>query len=101
MSSHPARTAFDQVERLVGRPLERLAGAPETSYVTMALGRTWMFGMRRLEDLRSTLVHVWALPSHRDVRLLSTQVARLQRGIEEIEQRLDDRDLHDRNGTVR
>lgn len=92
MDKHPARTAFDELERLVGRPLERLASAPEASYVTMAVGRTWMFGMRRLEDLRSALVHAWALPSHRDMRLLANQVARLQRGIEEIEQRLDDRD---------
>jgi hypothetical protein len=47
------------------------------------------------------VVHAWALPSHRDVRLLSTQVARLQRGIEEIEQRLNDRDLDDRDGAPR
>lgn len=92
MSTHPVRAAFDQVERLVGQPLERLTGAPESSYVLMAVGRMWMFGLRRIEDVRETLVHVWALPSHRDVRLLSAQVARLQRAVEEVEQRLGDQE---------
>jgi len=92
MSTHPARTAFNRVERLVGRPLERAASAPEASYVVMAVGRTWTFGLRRLEDLRSMLVHASALPSHRDIRRLSAQIARLQRSVEEIEQRLEDRD---------
>ena len=92
MSTHPARTAFNQVERLVGRPLERAAATSESSYVVMAGGRMWMFATRRLEDLRSTLVHAWALPSHRDVRLLSAQVARLQRSIDEVGQRLEDQE---------
>ena len=92
MGTHPVRAAFDRVERLVGEPLERLTGAPSSSYALMAAGRMWMFGSRRLEDVRSALVHVWALPSHRDVRLLSAQVARLQRAVEEVEQRLEDQE---------
>lgn len=92
MSTHPARKAFDQVERLIGRPLERATGSPESSYVLLAGGRAWMFATRRLEDLRGTLVHTWALPSHRDLRRLSAQVARLQRSIDEVEQRLEDQE---------
>lgn len=92
MSAHPVRVAFDQVERLVGQPLERLTAAPESSYVLMAAGRIWVFGLRRIEDVRDTLVHLLALPSHRDLRLLAGQIARLQRSIEEVEQRLGDPD---------
>lgn len=56
MSTHPVRAAFDQIERLVGQPLERLAVAP--SYVLMTAGRMWVFGLRRIEDARDTLVHL-------------------------------------------
>lgn len=92
MSTHPVRAAFDQVERLVGQPLECLSATPESSYVLMAAGRIWVFGLRRIEDVRDTLVHLLALPSHRDVRRLAGQVARLQRSVEEVEQRLGDPD---------
>lgn len=91
MSTSPIREVFDQVERFVGGPLEKAISLPEASYVLMAAGRTWRFGLRRIEDLRSGLVHAWSLPSHRDVQMLSAQLARLQRDVEEIEQRIEDR----------
>jgi hypothetical protein len=85
MSIHDA---FSRVERVVACPPEKVVSLPEPSYLMMSAVRTWKFSLRRLEDLRSTLVHLWALPSHRDIRLLSARVARLQRSVEEIEQRM-------------
>ncbi|MFT3872390.1 MAG: hypothetical protein QM714_07035 [Nocardioides sp.] len=96
MSTHPARAAFDRVERLVGRPLERMVGAADSSYHIMAVSRTWLFCMRRVGDLRSGIVHMAALPSERDIRMLSAQITRLQRNVEEVEQRLDDQEMQSR-----
>lgn len=92
MSTSPIREVFNQVERFVGGPLEKVVNLPEASYVLMSVGRTWRFGLRRIEDLRSGLVHAWSLPSYRDVQMLSAQLARLQRNVEEIEQRMEDRE---------
>jgi hypothetical protein len=88
--AHPARSVFDRLERLAGNPLEKLTNSPDSPYVMMAIGRAWVFGIRRLEALRSAIVHTYALPSHRDLRRLSAQVARLQRAVEEIEQSIAD-----------
>lgn len=89
MSTPLARDVFDRVERLVGGPLEKVVSLPETSHVMMTAGRTWRFGLRRIEQLRGSVVHLLAMPSHRDIRLLSAELARLQRSVEEIEHRLE------------
>jgi hypothetical protein len=89
VSAPSARGVFNRVERLVGSPLEKVVNLPEASHVMMTAGRTWRRGLRQVEHLRSASVHVWSLPSHRDIRLLSAQVARLQRSVEELEHRLE------------
>lgn len=79
------RQAFDRCERVVGGPLERVIAIPQTSYVLLALRRAAVTAPRHLEDVRSGALHLLALPSHRDLRRLAAQVARLQNSVEEIE----------------
>jgi hypothetical protein len=90
MSDHPARRAFDSVEQAIARPLERALGAPEAAQLLVVASCASMWGRRRVAEVRSALVHVAALPSIHDVRLLSAQISRLQRNVEEVEQLLQD-----------
>jgi hypothetical protein len=90
MSDHPARRAFDSVEQAIARPLERALGAPKAAQLFVVVNRASMWGRRRVTEVRSALVHVAALPSIHDVRLLSAQISRLQRNVEEVEQMLQD-----------
>lgn len=88
MAKHPARQAFDAVERAIGRPLERAVSRPETSALLMTAGAVSLAGLRMVKTVRSEAVHLWGLPSHRDVHRVAVQLARLQRTANEIEQRL-------------
>jgi hypothetical protein len=90
MSDHPARRAFDSVEQAIARPLERALGGPETGQLLVVASRASIWGRRRVTEVRSALVHVAALPSMQDIRLLSAQISRLQRNVEEVEQLLQD-----------
>lgn len=90
MSTNPARLAFDLVEQVVAKPLDKAVNAPQASYVLMSVGKASLFGLRRVEDARSGLAHLWSLPSRRDVARLSSQVARLQNSIDEVEQQIED-----------
>jgi hypothetical protein len=86
MCSHPTRKVFDRLERLAADPLEKLVNNDRAPYALLAAGRVVMFGVRRTSELRSAVVHLSALPSQRDIRLLAAQVTRLQRTVDEIEQ---------------
>ncbi|MBC2589267.1 hypothetical protein [Rhodococcus aetherivorans] len=90
MSEHPARRAFDSIEQAIARPLERALGAPEAAQLLVAASRASMWGRQRVAGVRSALVHIAALPSIQDIRVLSAQVSRLQRNVEEVEQLLQD-----------
>ena len=87
---HPLRQAFDRVERSVGAPLERLMATPASSQALLGVGRAWMSSARRVEDVRSGLMHFLGLPTHRDIRRLSGRLARLQSSLEEVAMRLED-----------
>lgn len=85
-----ARKAFDKVERALGAPLEARANTSGAAYLLMTVGKVYEMGARQVDAARSQAVHLAALPSHRDVRLLAAQVARLQRAVDEIQQQLEE-----------
>ncbi|MGK2237461.1 MAG: hypothetical protein ACI9JD_000004 [Rhodococcus sp. (in: high G+C Gram-positive bacteria)] len=81
--------------------LSRIAAALEQVVVKMVdnpfvakamfdLGSAGRAGMRRIDGARGALVHLLALPSHRDVRKLDAHLARLDVALAEFEAQLRD-----------
>jgi hypothetical protein len=84
------RDAFDRVERALGAPLEEKANTSGAAYLLMSVGKVAEIGLSQVAAARSRAVHLAALPSHRDIRLLAAQVGRLQRAVDEIQQQLEE-----------
>lgn len=87
---HPARKAFDSAERAVGKPLERVVNAPSGASALMTLAKLSRFGFGQVRAVRSTIVHLAALPTDRDVAKLTAQIGRLEARLDELAQRLDE-----------
>jgi hypothetical protein len=86
----PLRRAFDRVERAIGAPLEQRLNTSWAAYLLMTVGRAADATIQQIELSRSRLVHLAAIPSRRDIRMLSAQLARLQRGVDEIQQQVEE-----------
>jgi hypothetical protein len=89
---HPLRRIFDGVERTVGRPLEQASNNPQAAGVLIAVTKVSRFGLRQARGAREMALHLWELPTHRDIEELETQVGRLQRSVDELTQQLQDRE---------
>ena len=84
------RWAFDRIERALGAPLERRVDTTGAAYLLMTASKLSESGLRQVAAARSRAVHLAALPSHRDIRLLAAQVGRLQRSVDEIQPQLEE-----------
>jgi hypothetical protein len=84
------RGVFDRVERAFAETVVEWVDSPVIAEAFFEAGKVGVIGQRRLGELRSSAVHVLSLPSHRDVRMLSAQVARLQTALAEVEAQLED-----------
>jgi hypothetical protein len=90
-SSRPLwRRAFNTGERLVGRPLEEAARTPAVS-VALGLGiKTQRWMMSSLEEAAAVSAPLWGLASRRDLRMMLSRLAELERAIAEVEHRVED-----------
>ena len=84
------RGVFDLVERNIAETVVEWIDNPVIAEALLEVGKVGAVGLRRLGELRGSAVHVLSLPSHRDVRMLSGQVARLQTALAEVEAQLED-----------
>ena len=87
---HPARKAFDKVERTAAGPLEQAINSPSGGSALMTVAKVTRFGLGQVGAIRSRIVHLAALPTSRDVQLLSSEIGRLQERVEELTQRLEE-----------
>jgi hypothetical protein len=87
---HPLRKVFDEAERAVGGPIEHAINTPTGGSMLLAAARVTHLGLRPLRAVRSTVVHLAELPTHRDVELLSAKIGRLQRSVDELTQQVQE-----------
>jgi hypothetical protein len=76
------RAASDAVVRVVDRP--------EVANAIFDAGSLAMSALAQVNRVRNGVWHWVSLPSHRDVKLLSVQLARLDVALAEVQQRLDE-----------
>lgn len=84
------RKAIDAVERPVGSRLENLVQDERFSDVLAVKTHLQRALSRRLERAQRRLLHIGNLPARTDVARLSEQVARLERQLRDVSNRLED-----------
>ena len=84
------RTAVDRAERAFSAQVVEWIDTPAVAEALLEAGRFGARALRGLDDVRSSAVHLLFLPSQRDIRMLSAQVARLSTALAEVEAQLDD-----------
>jgi hypothetical protein len=82
------RTVFEQSERLTAQVIVRVVDDPVVAEVLFRAGRFGALGLKRIAKVRGGLVHAFALPSERDVRSLSGEIATLRSALAEVEAKL-------------
>jgi hypothetical protein len=87
------RDVVDRAERVFAAAVVDLVDTPMVAGALLDVGKLGATGLRGLDDLRGAAVHLLSLPSHRDVRSLSAQVAQLKTALAEVEARLEDLQL--------
>lgn len=88
------RQVFDRVEAAVSHVALRAVNSPEVGSALLVANRYGHAAINQISEVRSALVHVFALPSQRDLRLVTHRVASLQVAVAEIEARLPDPNAH-------
>jgi hypothetical protein len=89
----PFRDLVNRAERVFAAAVVDLVDTPVVAGALLDVGKLGATGLRGLDDLRGAAVHLLSLPSHRDVRGLSAQLAQLKTALAEVEARLDDLQL--------
>jgi hypothetical protein len=84
------RQVVDRLERVVAVAVADAVDTPVIADAVLDAGKLGAAGLRRIDDLRSTAVHLLSLPSHRDVRALAAEIARLQTALAEVQAQLED-----------
>jgi hypothetical protein len=87
------RDAFVSAERWVANAVVELVDTPAVAGALLDAGKLGAVGARTIDDLRSGVVHLLSLPSHRDLRALSAEVARLRTQLTEVTAQLEDMQL--------
>jgi hypothetical protein len=81
-----------RLERAVAESATRATNSHQAADVITLLSRGNRFARRTSARARSAAVHVLSLPSHRDVQVLDAKVERVERMLDELNARVEERD---------
>jgi hypothetical protein len=91
MSSNPLwKRTFDALEMAVAPPAEAVASSEAFQQLVALRIRTRREVRDRVHGACRRVLHAWNVPAWTDVRALSEQVARVERGLRDLEKGLDD-----------
>jgi hypothetical protein len=76
--------ALARAERAVGGPVERAVDSREGARLLLLLSMPARIARQAVEALGDATIHAVNLPTHRDVQLLSADLARLRRAVEDV-----------------
>jgi hypothetical protein len=83
-------TAVVALEQAVAETVVKTVDKPAVANVIFDLGKLGRAGLGKVDEVRGALVHVLALPSHRDIRQLDARMAWLGVAVAELEAQLED-----------
>lgn len=81
-----------RLERAIAQSATRATNSEEAADALMLLSRGNRLARDTTARVRSAAVHVLSLPSHRDVQVLDAKVERVERMLDELNARIDERD---------
>jgi hypothetical protein len=84
------KRVVDVTEPAVAPWVERFSSTPEAISMMMEYDRLSRQFLIRTDKLRSDFLHVLALPSARDVRVLAHDLDRIRVSLEELQARMED-----------
>lgn len=85
------KQVVDATEPTIAPWVERFSSTPEAISAMMEFDRLSRQVLDRADKLRSDVLHMFALPSGRDVRALADDLDRIKVALEEVQARLEDR----------
>lgn len=78
------------LEQAVAETVVKTVDKPAVANAIFDLARIGRRGLDKVDQARGALVHVLAMPSHRDIRQLDARIAWLGVALAEVEAQLDD-----------